>query len=277
MPPSTVVRNTRISGQAILATVLAVLGTALVWRGVSRFAPPASRPVPSATPADGIGQARESAPTPTLEIDTAAMPQDDLRIKIESATLASASSVGVPGGVEQILADGAGEYLAAISKGAFESYIGFVESRGGRQNLDLNDPSQAARLRSFFDSVTSPYVGQAASLAQLIVRPRVMRGANVAQPAPPGFQVAGEVTSDTRFPQLQRVASMTDYGHVITADTYEVMLPVRHDLQGEQTTVWIGLWFTLAPEGGAWLPSRIVLYAPQGRAGSAGPLFSPPL
>lgn len=261
----------------VLAIVVAVVALIVIARGMLLSMPRAA-PTPSSTSSpSGAASRPEPVRTlspETLEVDVASqgLPAVVGALNDSVVKVALAIDRGRPAEKDaKVIAENASAYFGTVLGGSADDYVGYLDAAGGDPGVDLSDPANRTMFETFFADLSGLYANGRISLDGMRVRPRVLGGRNIPQDDF-GLRVAsGHATK--RYPALSEVAYDTPYGQKIDADTYEVLLPVLYREGSEAFTVYLGLWMTRVPDGGGWLPSRIVTYSPTDARGVRLPVF----
>lgn len=249
--------------RAAFAIAVMVAGVILVWRGLGRFGPgrpptPATTavvsnvPPPLANPTEDpfdlpLERAVTADSLPALEEEARAQISAQLRTRLADQRADPLSRISA-------------EMLRTIASGSFDDYTAFVERHGGRLRPGPLTDEERQQFKTFHESIAPAYAMRPLSIKGIQVRARVLQGRNVPQT---DFEAkTGMVYAESRYPALQPHATSTEKGHVITGDTYEVLVPIGYSYEGAEMSMMLGLWMTWAPESKEWLPSRIMYYVP---------------
>lgn len=257
---------------AVLAGVVAVI---VITRGML-LAMPKSAPTPT-TGTSGTANRAEPVRTTSpdeLEVDVASQGVQVVVDRLREAVVIATTTIdrGRPAENDaRAIAQNAATYFGTVVGGSVGDYIDYLKGAGGDPGIDLSDSTNREMFDTFFAELSAPYANGRISLEELQIRPRVLAGRNVHQDDF-GLRV-GTGHAPKRFPSLSEVAFDTPYGQKIIADTYEVLLPVLYSDGSNVFTVYLGLWMTRVPDGGGWLPSRIVTYSPTDARGVKLPVF----
>ena len=259
-----------------LASLLGIVAVVVVVRGML-LAMPRAEPTP--TVSEIAGYTPRAEPTRTLaieqlEIEVTPEMLPHVVSGIDDRIAASATTLvrGRLGADDAaVLADNASAYLGTVVGASSDGYVEFLRARGGDPGVDLTVSGNRDLFESFFEELNRPYAHGGVSLDRLEVRPRVLAGRNVPQDDF-GLQV-GSGHAQKRYPALGAVAYDTPFGQKIVADTYEVLMPVSYRQESSTVVVYLGVWMTRVPEGGGWLPSRIVTYSPSDARDVRLPVF----
>lgn len=262
-----------------IAVVALLVGTGVIVRGLWLAWPgPTPTPISPAAGQVSVGAAAQSRSSLfELRLETEVSPDvlPDLMAEVERRIhhmFVAQSADGPSGRKAALLGQGTADYLRGVLSGSPDEYLAFIEKYEGAHSIDLTDDQTAAGFRTFFQSANGSYANGRVSLEHLVVRPRVLNGANVYQD---DFGAHTSMThADSRFPALEKLAYTTPYGQVIVGDTYEVLMPVEYRRQPDTTTILLGVWMTWSPAAGRWLPSRVVTYtSPDARVKVVHPVF----
>lgn len=259
----------------LLAVFVGAVAVIVITRGLLLAMPrPAPTPTVSTPDATVNTETVRTLSPEQLEVDVAleGLPAVVNRLREAIALAAMASDRGRPTELDaRAIAQSASAYFGTVVGGSADGYLGYLDQAGGDPGIDLSEPANREMFDTFFAELSAPYANGRISLEALRVRPRVLDGRNVPQDDL-GLRV-GSGHAPGRYPALAEVAYDTPYGQKIVADTHEVLLPILYRDGSQAVTVYLGLWMTRAPDGGGWLPSRIVTYSPTGVRGVKLPVF----
>lgn len=267
-----------MSPRAIVASVAMMAGAIVLVRGLWRAMPVQSpSPVESTDTATGaeaapgvIEQEEWRYTSRELEVSDP-FSQPGIRESFRESVRGAALDAGA--GNEAIaLAEEATAYFTEVLGGSAGTYVRYVTGRGGTTRLTSEDPELRSSAHQYVESVLSAFRGQPLSLRGLQVRSRVRSGHTV-----PVLDLGGAVkmtTAPDEYPAFRGIVQNTEQGTTIHGETFEVLLPIRHQYEGgDAATVLIGLWLTKSPDDGRWRPSAIAMYGPKRLV----PMVTPPL
>lgn len=241
-----------------IAGLALLIGGAFLWRGLSQ-----SRPTP---PMRNIRAdvSREASQAQDVSFH---FTLDPAQIGVPSSISVVFDRVFEQGRAElsdsraSRLAEETTAYLDMLLKGDIAAYEQYVRDRRGvlPQWLDnLNDRSVVWLVESRFEAFRMAPIDASA----ISVRPRVLNGRTLEAERLGLGRVAGIYARD-RYPSLDGLARKTPYGWHITGDTYEVLIPMRHRFQQQDSDVVLGVWLTWIPPEDRWQVSQVKIYGPR--------------
>lgn len=150
-------------------------------------------------------------------------------------------------------------YFAVVLEGTPQALSAFLQDRGGSMDISSLSEDRRKDLAAIWGGFRMRPVG----LDGVIVRKRPS-GALDLEAAPFGERSKIKLAdTNSAVPGLRGQVRRTDRGDLIVeGESYEVIVPILHEMDGVETPVFIGVLMTRSRSQGRWLPSATIIYAP---------------
>ncbi len=157
------------------------------------------------------------------------------------------------------IANEAASYLEVVLHGTPEALASYLEKRGGKLDLD----SLPKDRRDLLPVIWSGFRMRPVGVEGIVVRTRPS-GALDRVAAPYGERAKIKLADTvSRLPALRGQVKRTERGDlVIDGDSFEIIVPVLHEMDDIETPVFIGIVMTRSRSNGRVLPAATIVYAP---------------
>lgn len=157
------------------------------------------------------------------------------------------------------IASEAASYLEVVLQGTPETLASYLEERGG--TLDFS--SVPKDRRDSLPVIWSGFRMRPVGIEGIVVRARP--SGPLDRSAAPYGERAKIKLADTvaRVPALRGQVRRTERGDLlIDGDSYEVIIPMLHEMEDRETPVFVGIVLTRSRSNGRVLPAATIVYAP---------------